>query len=347
MFEWFFRFLELSGEFLGTQILIVLAYPFIPGQRIFWLYLVTSLLFALYVYRISARTTPDNGPSVRAFCRFLFPKHIWSNPSAWLDVRYFFFHQIVRLVIYGVFVAVITNTVFKLITGGPSLLETSPLTLSSSLTDMAIATGYMLVAIVCGDFLAYAIHYAQHRIPILWEFHRVHHSLEVMHPLSNYREHPVDNIAYAASVGLVYGLTTGLSSTLFGYVPSMPHLLGVPLLMFAFNILGYNLRHSHIWLRWPGRWSMAFASPAHHQVHHSCHPDHIDKNFAFILPIWDVLFGTYQMPETNKDVRFGLSPGEVNDYRSCLGLYFIPFRNLWRQSTRRSVPPTKAPAGRV
>ena len=168
----------------------------------------------------------------------------------------------------------------------------------------------------------------------LWEFHRVHHSLEVMHPLSNYREHPIDNIVYAAGVGAAYGLLMGLASLLFGYVPSVPQLLGVPLVMFAFNILGYNLRHSHVWLRWPGRWSMLFASPAHHHIHHSCHPDHVDTNFAFIFPWWDVLFRTYCLPETNKDVRFGISMHYVTEFKSCLGIYFIPFRNAWRRFSK-------------
>ena len=47
-----------------------------------------------------------------------------------------------------------------------------------------------------------------------------------------------------------------------------------------------------------------------------------------MFPCWDVLFGTYHLPETNKDVRFGLSTDYVNEFKSCLGLYFIPFRNL-------------------
>ncbi len=192
----------------------------------------------------------------------------------------------------------------------------------------------MFALIAIGDFVAYVLHYLQHKVPFLWEFHRVHHSLEVMHPLSNYREHPIDNIVYAAGVGAAYGMLMGLASLLFGYVPSVPQLLGVPLVMFAFNILGYNLRHSHVWLRWPGRWSMLFASPAHHHIHHSCHPDHVDTNFAFIFPWWDVLFRTYCLPETNKDVRFGISMHYVTEFKSCLGIYFIPFRNAWRRFSK-------------
>ncbi len=81
--------------------------------------------------------------------------------------------------------------------------------------------------------------------------------------------------------------------------------------MLAFNLLAYNLRHSHIWLRWPGRWSMVLPSPAHHHVHHSCHPDHIDKNFAFMFPVWDVIFRTYHLPEDNRDVKFGIGEGKA------------------------------------
>ena len=131
------------------------------------------------------------------------------------------------------------------------------------------------------DFAAYGIHVAQHRIPILWEFHKVHHSAEVMHPLTNYREHPVDNVLYAVGHGVTLGLCAVLADALLGYIPTEPGPLGVGITAFIFNVLGYNLRHSHIWLRWPGALSMAFGSPAHHQVHHSCHPDHIDKNFGF------------------------------------------------------------------
>ncbi len=334
MFTAFAQFIQPSFEFIATQLFIVLAYPFIPSQRIFWLYMGTSIILAFYVYHVSSRSLPAHKSSFRSFIRFLFPKDIWDNPSAWLDVRYFFFHQMFRVFIYGAFFTGVLNLIFQIVTGGPNLIDASASTNRPNTTDIAISTAYMFALIAIGDFVAYVLHYLQHKVPFLWEFHRVHHSLEVMHPLSNYREHPIDNIVYAAGVGATYGLLMGLASLLFGYVPSVPQLLGVPLVMFAFNILGYNLRHSHVWLRWPGRWSMLFASPAHHHIHHSCHPDHVDTNFAFIFPWWDVLFRTYCLPETNKDVRFGISMHYVTEFKSCLGIYFIPFRNAWRRFSK-------------
>lgn len=343
MFDAVTQFLGQAVEFLVIQFLKVLAYPLLPNQRIFWLYLGTSVILAFYAYQLSIRTAPVRQSSLRSFIRFLFPKEIWGTQSAWLDVRYFFFHQIFRVVIYGVFLTGALNMVFQLVSGGPNLIAASAPAIDPSFAGIAISTIYMFALVAFADLVAYVLHYLQHRVPVLWEFHKVHHSLEVMHPLSNYREHPVDNIVYAACIGAAYGLVMGLASLLFGYVPSLPQLLGIPLLMFAFNILGYNLRHSHVWLRWPGNWSKLFASPAHHQVHHSCHPDHVNKNFAFIFPWWDVLFRTYQLPETNKDVRFGISADYVNEYKSCLGLYFIPFRNVWRLYTKPYSDPIDRP----
>ena len=117
---------------------------------------------------------------------------------------------------------------------------------------------------------------------------------------------------------------------MLGYVPSEPTVLGVGIFVLAYNGLGYNLRHSHIWLRWPGPLVYMFGSPAHHQVHHSYHPTHINKNFAFMFPVWDLLFGTFQVPETNADVKFGLSEREEEEFTSCMELYFVPFRNVAR-----------------
>ena len=60
-------------------------------------------------------------------------------------------------------------------------------------------------------------------------------------------------------------------------------------------------------------------------MHHSCHPDHFDKNFAFMFPLWDVIFGTYTMPVDNRDVKFGVAGMKSMEMDSCWKLYAIPF----------------------
>jgi sterol desaturase/sphingolipid hydroxylase (fatty acid hydroxylase superfamily) len=223
-----------------------------------------------------------------------------------------------------------TTFTFRWASGGIPISHATSESRMSAGAGIAISFGFMCVAMFISDFLAWACHYLQHKSPLLWQFHKVHHSAEVMHPVSNHREHPIDNLLYSIVIGAGYGAILGLAMRMFGYMPSMPTLLGVPLLMLAFNLIGYNLRHSHVWLRWPGKLSMIFPSPAHHHVHHSCHPDHLDKNFAFMFPIWDVIFRTYHMPKDNRDVKFGIGDGNAEDLTSCTRLYWVPFRDAAR-----------------
>lgn len=314
-------------EHVGRQFLTVLYYPLSPTTRIFCLYLATSLLFAILVYIKTQQKVNSSIPKQTLF-KFLFPEEVWKHSSAWLDVRYFFFHQMVRLVIYGVFLSFISAKVFEHMSGWLKVIFNEEVIFQPSSYGLTVAL-YMLISALLIDLVAYLMHYLQHKIPLLWVFHKVHHSAKVMHPLTNYREHPIDNLFYAITHGITLGVLTSTISILIGYIPETSTVFGISIFIFAFNTLAYNLRHSHIWLRWPGILSYIFGSPAHHQIHHSYFPEHIDKNFAFMFPIWDLIFGTYCVPKTNKDVHYGLGENQKNEYNSCLDLYYIPFKRAF------------------
>lgn len=328
----------------------VLAFPLDPLARIFWLYLLTSVLAAYFVYRGvralgggTART--DAEAAQGSFWQYLFPRSVWSHPSAWLDLRYALFHKILsHSMILGLGGTALAMG-YWLASGGQSVTGISATGAPATAGGWLVSGLFMLVTMFLIDFGGWFIHFLQHKVPVLWQFHKVHHSAEVMHPLSNYREHPVDNVAYSFVLGLMYGAIYAAAVRWLGFLPSMPTLLGVPILMFLFNLVAYNLRHSHVWLRWPGVWSAVFPSPAHHHVHHSCHPDHIDKNFAFMFPVWDVIFGTYEMPPDNRDVKFGVTTGDDADLDSVLRLYWVPFRDAWRVARRRGRKKSAARGG--
>jgi sterol desaturase/sphingolipid hydroxylase (fatty acid hydroxylase superfamily) len=71
------------------------------------------------------------------------------------------------------------------------------------------------------------------------------------------------------------------------------------------------------------------ASPRFHRWHHTAAEEGRDKNFAGLLPLWDILFGTYYMPEA-QPLRFGV-PEKIP--ANLLGQLLWPFR-----SGRVSVP---------
>ena len=308
----------------------VLAYPFDPDERIYLPYLLTSLIAAVGVYALSTpgSTAPESDSD--GLLEFLFPSRVWRTRSAWLDVRYFLVHQILRVFLYGAFAAAITTWTYQV---GAQLLGLTALgDVTPRAASWGIELGYAFISIAILDLAAYLLHYCQHRIPILWEFHKIHHSARVMHPLTNYREHPIDNLLYAAGLAACSGVTMATVFAALGYVPRIPTIGGAGAFAVAFNALGYNLRHSHIWLRWPGPLVYLFGSPAHHQVHHSYHPTHINRNFAFMFPVWDLLFGTFRMPSSNADIKFGLGEetDEDEELTSCWRLYWVPFRDAAR-----------------
>ena len=226
--------------------------------------------------------------------------------------------------------------IFEWLTGYEDLVADALSDPIPQVGEVIAIAAFLIVSAVAMDFVAFLSHWLQHKLPILWQFHKVHHSAEVMHPLSNFREHPVDNLLYTFTNAVAYGLLMAGAMTVFGFVPDQPLILGAPIVGFLFNVSGYHLRHSHVWLRWPGKLSMIFPSPAHHHVHHSSHPDHIDKNFAFMFPIWDVIFRTYHMPDDNRNVRFGIGNENKGELTSCLRLYWVPVRDAYRLLRNKS-----------
>lgn len=312
-----------------------------PNQRLFALYLASSAVVAFCVYLAAKK---QGALTEKTFLRFLFPRHVWSHPSAWLDVRYFFFHKLIGHFLVVLVGTGLSVTVYQWISGYENVLYAAIADPIPPATEFLAIAIFFVVAAVTTDFVAFFCHYLQHKSRILWQFHKVHHSAEVMHPISNFREHPVDNVFYSLMTSIAFGAIAGVAAKGFGFVPSAPTVLGAPVLGVLFNISGYHLRHSHVWLRWPGKLSMIFPSPAHHHVHHSCHPDHIDKNFAFMFPIWDVIFKTYHMPEDNSDVKFGIGKENKGDLTSCPRLYWVPFRDAYRVFRRMINRPVKKAA---
>jgi sterol desaturase/sphingolipid hydroxylase (fatty acid hydroxylase superfamily) len=162
----------------------------------------------------------------------------------------------------------------------------------------------------------------------LWEFHKVHHSAEVMTPITAYRMHPVEiilnfnltNLLGGAMLGTFHYLTAGGVVTF--------QLLGVNIVTLLFYVVGFNLRHSHIPMAYPRWLSFIFVSPWMHQVHHSQESRHIDKNMGFIFSFWDWAFRTLYIPTRGETFRIGLDSGEAPKFHNVVALYLRPFRNI-------------------
>jgi sterol desaturase/sphingolipid hydroxylase (fatty acid hydroxylase superfamily) len=131
--------------------------------------------------------------------------------------------------------------------------------------------------LVAKDFLDWWAHNLLHRVPWLWDFHKVHHSLEELDAMGSFRFHWIE---------LLFAALT--------YLPFL--LLGADQRVLLANaVLGtliQHLSHSNIRLDW-GPLKYILCSPQFHAWHH----DRIlrgekGQNYAVVLCIWDWIFGT-------------------------------------------------------
>jgi sterol desaturase/sphingolipid hydroxylase (fatty acid hydroxylase superfamily) len=145
----------------------------------------------------------------------------------------------------------------------------------------------MVLAMIVGEFGFYWGHRWSHEWPWLWRFHAVHHSAEHIHFLVNTRAHPVD-VVFTRLCGLVLLYATGLASPVGEHPALIPALV-----LFVGSLWSYFI---HANVRWRlGPLEQVFSSPAFHHWHHTRH-DHIDRNYASMLPVYDRLFGTFNLP---------------------------------------------------
>lgn len=190
---------------------------------------------------------------------------------------------------------------------------------------------YSFYLLLLWDFGASYSHYLKHKIPVLWELHKVHHSAEVLNPVTAVRRHPIEAIFGGLVVAVVSGV--GIAGWALVMGDNIPHLqiFGTYAGVWLWRVFGYNLRHTHVWISYGPFWNRILISPAHHQIHHSKSPDHYDRNFGHIFAFWDHLFGTLYCPKAQEHIEFGIEEEEQDDYRTLKGLYVVPLVKIWRR----------------
>ena len=176
-----------------------------------------------------------------------------------------------------------------------------------------------LSVLVLSDFTAYWMHRLFHR-GWLWRVHAVHHSSRELDWLASVRLHPLNE--------LITRMVQVLPFYFLGFSPLV--LAGVA----PFLSLDAILLHANVnWSFGPLRY--VIASPVFHRWHHSSEEEGLDKNFAGLLPIWDLLFGTWHMPQGKHPQKFGIVGNDMP--QSLWGQLMYPFR-VSGSPTTASVP---------
>lgn len=282
-----------------------------PSKRIYWLYIVTSLVIAvLYLYSRPKRLA------------FVFGKNIWWHKSARLDYVYFIFISFIKVAILVPIVLSaedVTGYTYTQIALYFEYVE-----LDYSYETMMIL--YTLSIFVVSDFTRYWLHRWLHTVKFLWRFHKVHHSARVLTPITFYRVHPVENFLFGLRFALSSGVVTAFFIYLFGSKIDSVDILGVNAFVVVFMAMGSNLRHSHVALPFYSWLEYIFISPAQHQLHHANKT--MNKNYGGSFAFWDAMFGTLALSSKTKMSKFGLRKEQMENYQSIFGLLFTPFRRV-------------------
>ena len=167
----------------------------------------------------------------------------------------------------------------------------------------------IVVVVVVMDLVQWLVHRALHRVPWLWRFHQVHHSVVdgQMDFLASFRFHWFEAVAYKTAQFLPLAF--------FGFSTEA---------LFAQAVVGTiagHFNHSNLDVgRGPLRYVLN--TPRMHLWHHTYTlPTGHVRNFGIVFSTWDWVFGTAYVPE-QPPARLGF-PGD-----ECLPRGFVG-KELW------------------
>lgn len=265
---------------------------------------------------------------LRAFLRFITPWQVISHPSARADFLFWITRKVfMALVVFptsAAFVAASAYGVNRAISFAFGL--DGPLVPGPAGPAAVIAfTASMLLAY---DLSYYIYHRAQHRIPFLWELHKVHHSAEVMVGVTKDRIHPLDDFMNRMWDGVIPGVMFGIW-TAIALNPVEATVFGLNVYVLRNILMMDFVRHMHLPVSF-GPLNGVILCPQWHQLHHSIDPQHYNRNYGLLFSFWDRMFGTAAIPAPEQSFSFGLENGEAKPYQSLYGLYVRPVVGMWR-----------------
>lgn len=250
-----------------------------PSSRLFHVNLALSaiLILAWSVWVVK----PKNYFSF--FGQMVFRKKYWWNRSTKNDYKIYFINSLFKVFLFIPFLDgsywISRNTAKALVNVYGDFANVPPTTLFIFL--------FTVFHFAWDDFLRFYHHKLMHRFDFLWKFHVTHHSAKILTPVTLFRTHPLESALATIRNSLSVGVSTGLFVFIFGSTLNLVTIFGINIFSFLFNLLGANLRHSHIPIAFPTWIEGLFISPKQHQIHHSIKRQHHDKNYGVSLALWD------------------------------------------------------------
>jgi sterol desaturase/sphingolipid hydroxylase (fatty acid hydroxylase superfamily) len=234
---------------------------------------------------------------------WLFPLHRGQKTFRrlwWNDLLYWVFN---RFLILGGIVGMLAVIRLALDPLVPEVVRTT-------IGSLPLVVQLVLATLLC-EVGFYTLHRAHHRVPILWQFHAVHHSMQELDWLASVRIHAMDQIL-TKTAQILPLFVLGFSDR------------AIEIWGFVF-FLQAHFEHTNFRVKLgPLRWLVS--GPEFHHWHHSSDPEAFDSNFAGQLPFVDWLMGTAYMPRGRMPTAYGISDPVPELYFAQV---VYPFRRVY------------------
>ena len=291
-----------------------------PKKRVFLFYIIISILIATVWFMLNKKL------SLKKTLIKIFDKKIFFSKSAKSDYKIFLINQLIMMIVSPFLITQLTiatalyfyfHTIDWLSAG-----------MFVGIAKIYIILSFTIFQFTIDDFSKYIVHRFMHKWPVLWALHKVHHSATVLTPMTVFRTHPLEGIIFSLRSAITQAIGISLFFYLFGNLVSLYTIVGVNVFVFVFNILGSNLRHSHIGIRYWKWLEYIFISPAQHQLHHSVAFEHHDKNFGAALAVWDWLFGSLHHSVEFETLHLGIKKDQKETTHNLKNLYLDPIHEI-------------------
>jgi sterol desaturase/sphingolipid hydroxylase (fatty acid hydroxylase superfamily) len=215
----------------------------------------------------------------------------------WLDTFYMFFNFFLLNLIILIFLSNTAEALFIdfLQFFGISFVEVRLL----DLNELPWGLG-LLIFFLVSDFVQWNVHRLLHRVPWLWNFHKVHHSVKEMGFAAHLRYHWMEPVVYKSLLYIPLAIIGGFEVE------------DVALVHFFALTVGH-LNHANLGWNY-GVLKYVFNNPKMHIWHHAkVLPKHAQYgvNYGLTLSIWDYLFKTDHVPHDGRDIELGFDGDET------------------------------------
>lgn len=228
----------------------------------------------------------------------------------WLDTFYMFFNFFLLNLIVLIALSNTASELFNDLLGvvGLELLDLQLF----DVDNLPLVLG-LLIFFIVSDFVQWNTHRLLHRVPLLWKFHQVHHSVKEMGFAAHLRYHWMEPIIYKSLLYIPIALIGGYDAQ------------DVAIVHFTALAIGH-LNHAN--LGWDYGWlKYILNNPKMHIWHHAKSlPQDVryGVNFGLTLSLWDYIFKTNYIPHDGRDIELGF-PGDESFPKDFVKQELYPF----------------------